>query len=112
MLAKVGRRLYKLDLSEYPAWLPSVRDSLLKGNNALEDSWRGIIRQSSSQWDEAWVSNLKFDEDIDHSFRGLETWIQGIFNRQCLLAPADFQPSSKLRFQPLELPSLAGPVDP
>jgi hypothetical protein len=113
MLAKVARRLYKLDLSKYPAWLPSVRDTLLKGNNALEDSWRGVIRQSSSHWDEAWVAKLKFNKDIDYSLRGLETWIQGIFNRQCLLAPANFQPLSKLlQFQPLELPSLAGPVNP
>lgn len=52
--------------------LPSVRHTLERGNNALEESWHGIVCQNSSKWGEVQVAKLKFDKDIDYSLCDLE----------------------------------------
>ncbi|KAL4901190.1 hypothetical protein BDW74DRAFT_187846 [Aspergillus multicolor] len=66
----------------------AVRETTERCNNALKESWRGIMRQN------------KFEKDTNYSLRDLEKWIEAIHNRPILL-----------QFQPLELPSLADLMD-
>lgn len=107
MTAKISRRLLKLDLSEEPAWFPSVRDVLDRASDAIRYSRDSIITKDSPRHDLLPLGDLVFGDDVHHTMPDLDRYIEGIHGRESRLSqlPADFQlHSNLLNFPNTKLP--------
>jgi hypothetical protein len=106
MIAKISRRLLKLDLDNAP-WLEEVDASLSDAKYAIDTRWTAIIRDSTFHPDLQSLSKMQYQQDIATELPQLDKFIRGSKTRQKIVNRKPFDGASlRVKFEPLELPCL------
>lgn len=107
MMAKVSRRLLKLDRNlKYP-WLQRVEEVLLCTRYCIKSRWEAVLRQSDSNLDTESLSVLQFEQGTYASYPELDQFIRQIYSRRSIENKATFDPPwVAVRLDKASLPSI------
>ncbi|KAJ5794287.1 hypothetical protein N7457_000886 [Penicillium paradoxum] len=108
MMAKVGRRLLKMDIQDEPEWFGAVQEALRRANGTIQGRWELINRQSDSFVTTDMLVGSSFHADTCFPLPALDSYLE-TNKRRVYEQPAvctTYQPRSKLiNYHTQELPS-------
>jgi hypothetical protein len=92
MMAKISRRLLKLDWDvEYP-WLQTVEQVLSSTRCYIESRWEVVMRRSDPDLDMRPLTALQFEQDAYASYPELDDFIDEISSRRTIAKKVTFDP--------------------
>jgi hypothetical protein len=107
MIAKISRRLMKLDRNVDYTWLQTVEKSLSSARYAIEGRWKNISEELDSSLDLQTLSTLQFKRDTCASYIELDKFIRQIDLRGVVESDLVFElPHLAINFNEDVLPSI------
>jgi hypothetical protein len=107
MMAKISRRLLKLDRALTYPWLQMVEGTLSSTRSCMANRWEEVMRRSDPGLDMGPLTVLRFDEDACASYLELDDFIRKISSRQTIVRTGNFNPPwCVVRYGETSLPRL------
>ncbi|RGP77963.1 hypothetical protein FLONG3_3920 [Fusarium longipes] len=112
MMAKISRRLRKLQGLRNDNWLLSVRDIVSSASKELKKRWDRIHKSSEKQLDIKSLSSIKMEDHLQFSMPDIDNFIASISDRGSIDDNSAFSPVSHISlFDVDSLPSVQKPSD-
>ncbi|KAF2477189.1 uncharacterized protein BDR25DRAFT_371170 [Lindgomyces ingoldianus] len=109
MMAKISRRLLKLDQEVSYPWLLSVDRVLSRTRCTIEKRWEEVMRQSGSSLELQSLSTLDFERGTYASYPELDEFLQQIDSRRKIGSELSFKPLWKAtKLNKSIMPSIQG----
>lgn len=109
MIAKIVRRMLKMDVSDNEPGISFVKDVLKKAHSQLEERWSAVQEYNShaTDLDLPQLQSLEFEKDVTLLLPDLDTFLASIPARTAAMGESSFSPSLALKkYPPSVFPNL------